>query len=38
LVDRDGRTTGLQAVSNCLALLPVALLPTVVDSLAPSIF
>jgi len=30
VVDRDGRTTGLQAVCNCLALLPVALLPTVV--------
>ena len=30
VVDRDGRTTGLQAVTNCLALLPVALLPTVV--------
>ena len=29
VVDRDGRTTGLHAVSNCLALLPVALLPTV---------
>jgi heme o synthase len=30
VVDPDGRTTGLQAVSNCLALLPVALLPTFV--------
>jgi protoheme IX farnesyltransferase len=30
VVDRDGRTTGVQAVCNCLALLPVALLPTVV--------
>ena len=30
VVDRDGRTTGLHAVTNCLALLPVALLPTVV--------
>jgi heme o synthase len=30
VVDRDGRTTGTQAVSNCLALLPVALLPTLV--------
>ena len=30
VVDRDGRTTGLQAVCTCLALLPVALLPTVV--------
>jgi len=30
VVDRDGRTTGLHAVTNCLALLPVALLPTVI--------
>jgi len=30
VLDRDGRTTGVQAVTNCLALLPVALLPTVV--------
>jgi heme o synthase len=30
VVDRDGRTTGRQAMCNCLALLPVALLPTVV--------
>src|SRR6185295_18946109 len=30
VVDRDGGTTGLQAVTNCLALLPVALLPTVI--------
>ena len=30
VVDRDGRTTGFQAVTNCLALLPVALLPTLV--------
>ncbi len=30
VVDRDGRTTGIHAVSNCLALLPVALLPPVV--------
>ena len=30
VVDRGGRTTGVQAVCNCLALLPVALLPTVV--------
>ena len=28
--EAPGRTTGLQAVCNCLALLPVALLPTVV--------
>jgi heme o synthase len=30
VLDRAGRATGLQAVCNCLALLPVALLPTVV--------
>jgi len=30
VVDRDGRTTGLQAVTNCLALLPVGVLPTLV--------
>ncbi len=30
VVDQDGRTTGVQVVSNCLALLPVALLPTLV--------
>jgi len=30
VVDRDGRTTGVQAVTNCLALLPVAILPTLV--------
>src|SRR5215813_3335535 len=30
VVDRDGRTSGLQAVCSCLALLPVGLLPTAV--------
>jgi protoheme IX farnesyltransferase len=30
VVDRDGRRTGLHAVCNCPALLPVAVLPTVV--------
>jgi protoheme IX farnesyltransferase len=30
VVDRNGSTTGVQAVCSCLALLPVALLPTVV--------
>jgi protoheme IX farnesyltransferase len=29
VVDWDGTSTGLQVVSNCLALLPVGLLPTV---------
>jgi protoheme IX farnesyltransferase len=28
VVDRDGSSTAIQAVMNCLALLPVALLPT----------
>src|SRR5207253_6429114 len=28
VVDRDGASTGVQVVTNCLALLPVALLPT----------
>ncbi len=28
VVDRDGSSTAIQAVINCLALLPVALLPT----------
>jgi protoheme IX farnesyltransferase len=30
VVDRDGASTGRQVVSNCLALVPVALLPTLV--------
>ena len=30
VLDGDGRATGLRAVTNCLALVPVALLPTVV--------
>jgi protoheme IX farnesyltransferase len=30
VVDRDGASTGVQVVTNCLALLPVALLPTLV--------
>jgi len=30
VIDRDGGATGLHAVTNCLALLPVALLPTLV--------
>jgi protoheme IX farnesyltransferase len=37
VVDRDGRSTGTQVVSNCLALLPVALLPTLVG-LAGSLY
>jgi len=30
VVDRDGGSTGTQVVSNCLALVPVALLPTLI--------
>jgi protoheme IX farnesyltransferase len=30
VIDRDGASTGRQVVSNCLALVPVALLPTLV--------
>jgi len=30
VVDRNGWTTGVQAVCSCLALLPVALLPTLI--------
>jgi protoheme IX farnesyltransferase len=30
VVDRDGSSTGTHALSNCLALLPVALLPTLI--------
>jgi protoheme IX farnesyltransferase len=37
VVDRDGWSTGTQVVSNCLALLPVALLPTLVG-LAGSLY
>jgi protoheme IX farnesyltransferase len=37
VVDRDGWSTGRQVVSNCLALLPVALLPTLVG-LAGSLY
>jgi heme o synthase len=37
VVDRDGWSTGTQVVSNCLALVPVALLPTLVG-LAGSLY
>ena len=37
VVDRDGSSTGTQVVSNCLALVPVALLPTLVG-LAGSLY
>ncbi|HJQ73491.1 MAG TPA: heme o synthase, partial [Gaiellaceae bacterium] len=38
VVDADGRTTGTQVVSNCLALVPVALLPTLVGLAGPIYF
>jgi protoheme IX farnesyltransferase len=38
VVDRDGASTGTQVVSNCLALLPVALLPTLVGIAGPVYF
>ncbi len=38
VVDRDGPSTGTHVVSNCLALLPVALLPTLVGIAGPIYF
>ncbi len=38
VVDRGGGSTGVQVVSNCLALLPVALLPTLVGLAGPVYF
>ncbi len=38
VVDRDGPSTATHAVSNCLALLPVALLPTLVGIAGPVYF
>ncbi len=38
VVDRDGASTGRQAVSNCLALVPIALLPTLVGLAGPLYF
>src|SRR4029453_6238613 len=38
VVDRDGGTTGLQAGPNCLALVPVALLPTLLGMAGPVYF
>jgi protoheme IX farnesyltransferase len=37
VVDRDGVRTGVHAVTNCLALIPVALLPTLIG-LAGSVY
>jgi protoheme IX farnesyltransferase len=38
VVDRDGASTGLHAVSNCLALVPIALLPTLIGLAGPLYF
>ena len=38
VVDGDGRSTGAQVVGNCLALLPVALLPTLIGLAGPVYF
>jgi protoheme IX farnesyltransferase len=38
VVDRDGRSTGTHVVSNCLALMPVALLPTLIGLAGPLYF
>jgi protoheme IX farnesyltransferase len=38
VVDRDGASTGTQVVSNCLALLPVGLLPTLIGLAGPVYF
>jgi protoheme IX farnesyltransferase len=38
VVDRDGPSTGLHVLSNCLALLPVALLPTLIGLAGPLYF
>jgi len=38
VVDHDGLSTGAQVVGNCLALLPVALLPTLIGLAGPLYF
>jgi protoheme IX farnesyltransferase len=38
VVDTDGLSTGTQVVGNCLALLPVALLPTLIGLAGPVYF
>jgi protoheme IX farnesyltransferase len=38
VVDRDGPSTGTHVITNCLALLPVALLPTLVGIAGPVYF
>ena len=38
VIDRDGWSTGRQVVTNCLALVPVALMPTLVGLAGPVYF
>jgi heme o synthase len=38
VIDREGAATGTHAVANCLALVPVALLPTLVGLAGPIYF
>jgi len=38
VIDRDGWSTGRQVVMNCLALVPVALMPTLVGLAGPIYF
>jgi len=38
VVDRDGGSTGTHVVTNCLALVPVALLPTLMGLTGPAYF
>ncbi len=38
VIDRDGLSTGTQVVTNCLALVPVALLPTLIGLAGPVYF
>ena len=38
VIDRDGWSTGRQVVTNCLALVPVALMPTLVGLAGPIYF
>jgi heme o synthase len=38
VIDRDGTSTATHAVTNCLALVPVALLPTLLGMAGPAYF
>jgi protoheme IX farnesyltransferase len=38
IVEPDGRSAGRQIITNCLALLPVGLLPTLVGLAGPTYF